>query len=174
MEIRSAIAQLVRGEDLGEDEMGGVMKEIIGGQATPAQIGAFITALRIKGETVEEITGAARVHAGRGRRLEPEQSFWSTSTGMRSTSRRRPSWIPAAPAETGPGPSTSPPPPPLWRPAPGSRWPSTVTGPSPASAAAPMCWRAWGSTWTSPDPTWKDASRRWASGFFTPRFFTGP
>ena len=60
MEIRSAIAQVVRGENLGEDEMAGVMKEIIGGQATPAQIGALITALRIKGETVEEITGAAR------------------------------------------------------------------------------------------------------------------
>ena len=60
MEIRSAIAQVVRGENLGEEEMTVVMKEIIGGQATPAQIGAFITALRIKGETVEEISGAAR------------------------------------------------------------------------------------------------------------------
>ena len=38
-----------------------VMTEIMGGEATPAQIGAFITALRIKGETIPEITGAARV-----------------------------------------------------------------------------------------------------------------
>jgi anthranilate phosphoribosyltransferase len=60
MEIRKAIAQAVRGKDLGEDEMERVMRQIIGGQATPAQIGALITALRIKGETVEEITGAAR------------------------------------------------------------------------------------------------------------------
>jgi anthranilate phosphoribosyltransferase len=60
MEIRSAIAQVVRGEDLGEDEMERVMKQIMSGQAIPAQIGALITALRIKGETIEEITGAAR------------------------------------------------------------------------------------------------------------------
>jgi len=37
------------------------MNEIMGGEATPAQIGAFITALRMKGETVEEVTGAARI-----------------------------------------------------------------------------------------------------------------
>jgi anthranilate phosphoribosyltransferase len=38
-----------------------VMNQIMGGEATPAQVGAFITALRMKGETIEEITGAARV-----------------------------------------------------------------------------------------------------------------
>jgi anthranilate phosphoribosyltransferase len=60
MEIKNAIGKVVRGEDLGEQEMERAMDEIINGQASPAQIGAFITALRIKGETVEEITGAAR------------------------------------------------------------------------------------------------------------------
>ena len=60
MEIRSAIGKVVRGKDLSEQEMERAMDEIIDGQATPAQIGAFITALRIKGETVEEISGAAR------------------------------------------------------------------------------------------------------------------
>jgi len=60
MEIKNAIGKVVRGEDLGEQEMERAMDEIISGKATPAQIGAFITALRIKGETVEEITGAAR------------------------------------------------------------------------------------------------------------------
>jgi len=59
--IREAIAQVVGGTDLGEAEMVGVMEEIMGGEATPAQIGSFITALRMKGETVAEITGAARV-----------------------------------------------------------------------------------------------------------------
>ena len=47
--------------DLTEAEMIEVMDEIMGGEATPAQVAAFITALRMKGETVAEITGAARV-----------------------------------------------------------------------------------------------------------------
>lgn len=59
--IKEAIAKVVRGDDLGEAEMEQTMEEVMTGKATPAQIGAFITALRIKGETVDEITGAARV-----------------------------------------------------------------------------------------------------------------
>ena len=59
--IKEAIGKVVVGKDLGEDEMVAVMNEIMSGEATPAQIGAFITALRLKGETVDEITGAARV-----------------------------------------------------------------------------------------------------------------
>ncbi|MHB8990014.1 MAG: anthranilate phosphoribosyltransferase, partial [Desulfobulbia bacterium] len=59
--MKEAIAKVVAGTDLSEAEMVGVMETIMGGEATPAQIGAFITALRIKGETVDEITGAARV-----------------------------------------------------------------------------------------------------------------
>lgn len=59
--IKEAIAKVVKGTDLTEPEMIGVMDEIMTGAASPAQIGSFITALRIKGETVSEITGAARV-----------------------------------------------------------------------------------------------------------------
>ena len=59
--IKDAIGKVVAGVDLTEQEMAGVMDEIMSGDATPAQIGAFITALRIKGETIEEITGAALV-----------------------------------------------------------------------------------------------------------------
>ncbi|MBU0566700.1 anthranilate phosphoribosyltransferase [bacterium] len=59
--IKEAIGRVVSCEDLKENEMVRVMDEIMSGQATPAQIGAFITGLRIKGETVEEITGAAKV-----------------------------------------------------------------------------------------------------------------
>ncbi|GAB4170695.1 MAG: anthranilate phosphoribosyltransferase [Geothermobacteraceae bacterium] len=59
--IKQAIARVVEGQNLAEAEMIEVMNQIMGGEATPAQIGAFITALRIKGETVEEIRGAARV-----------------------------------------------------------------------------------------------------------------
>lgn len=59
--IRVAIAQLVTGQHLDEAQMAAVMEEIMSGQATDAQIGSFITALRMKGETIDEITGAARV-----------------------------------------------------------------------------------------------------------------
>ncbi|MBW2065796.1 MAG: anthranilate phosphoribosyltransferase [Deltaproteobacteria bacterium] len=59
--IKEAISKVVRGEDLTQSQMEEVMEEIMSGRATDAQIGAFITAMRMKGETVEEITGAAKV-----------------------------------------------------------------------------------------------------------------
>lgn len=59
--ISEAIGKVVEGNNLSESEMIEVMNQIMGGEATPAQIGSFITALRVKGETVEEVTGAARV-----------------------------------------------------------------------------------------------------------------
>lgn len=59
--IKEAIALVVEGQDLNEAQMIETMNEIMGGESTSAQIAAFITALRMKGETVEEITGAARV-----------------------------------------------------------------------------------------------------------------
>lgn len=59
--IKEAINLVVGGIDLSEDEMAECMKEIMEGRATDAQIGAFLVALRMKGETVAEITGAARI-----------------------------------------------------------------------------------------------------------------
>ncbi len=59
--IKEAIARLVEEHDLNESMMIDVMEQVMGGEATPAQIGAFIVALRMKGETIEEISGAARV-----------------------------------------------------------------------------------------------------------------
>jgi len=59
--IKKAIAKVVERQNLSEAEMIDVMDQIMSGEATPAQVAAFITALRMKGETVEEITGAARV-----------------------------------------------------------------------------------------------------------------
>ncbi len=61
MNIKEAISRVVLKQDLTETEMVDVMNEIMGGTATDAQIGSFITALRMKNETVEEITGAVRV-----------------------------------------------------------------------------------------------------------------
>lgn len=61
MNIREAIQRVVAREHLSEAEMIDVMTAIMAGEATESQIAAFITALRMKGETVQEITGAARV-----------------------------------------------------------------------------------------------------------------
>lgn len=59
--IRDAIKKVVEGEHLTEVEAAAAMTEIMEGEATPAQISCLITALRIKGETVDEITGFVRV-----------------------------------------------------------------------------------------------------------------
>jgi anthranilate phosphoribosyltransferase len=59
--IKEAINLLIQNRDLSEQEMIDAMRDIMEGKATDAQIASFLTALRIKGETVEEITGATKV-----------------------------------------------------------------------------------------------------------------
>jgi len=59
--IKEAISKVVAKTNLTEAEAEAVMREIMQGEATDAQISAYITALRMKGETVDEITGSARV-----------------------------------------------------------------------------------------------------------------
>jgi len=61
MEMQEAIRAVVERRDLTGPEMESVMRRIMGGEATPAQIGGFLVGLRMKGETVEEIAAAARV-----------------------------------------------------------------------------------------------------------------
>jgi len=57
--IQSAIAELMDGRDLSQESARDVMRTIMAGEATPGQIGAFLVALRIKGETADEIAGCA-------------------------------------------------------------------------------------------------------------------
>jgi len=61
MDLPTALASIVEFHDLNSDDMEAVMHLIMTGQATPAQIGAFLVGLRMKGETVDEIAAAARV-----------------------------------------------------------------------------------------------------------------
>lgn len=69
MEIRQAIDKLVNRIDLTEAEMVEVMNQIMTGDATALQVASFLTALRMKGETVDEITGAARVMREKAHRV---------------------------------------------------------------------------------------------------------
>ena len=59
--IKEAIAKVVKGEDLDDVMMTKVMDEIMEGEATDAQKASFLTAMSMKGETIEEITSAAKV-----------------------------------------------------------------------------------------------------------------
>ncbi|MFQ5806980.1 MAG: anthranilate phosphoribosyltransferase [Phycisphaerae bacterium] len=60
MTVQEAIRHVVEGRSLNEDQAAGVAREIMAGNATPAQIAALLVGLRIKGESVEEITGFVR------------------------------------------------------------------------------------------------------------------
>lgn len=69
MNIREAIEKLVNRVSLSESETIEVMNQIMTGEATALQVASFLTALRMKGETVEEITGAARVMREKAHRV---------------------------------------------------------------------------------------------------------
>jgi len=58
--IAKAIRQVVTGQDVAQSDMETVMSQILEGKTAAAQVGAFVTALRMKGETIAEITGAAK------------------------------------------------------------------------------------------------------------------
>lgn len=63
--IRGVIRRVVEGHDLTREEAAAAMGEVMGAEATPVQIGAFLVALRMKGETVEEIVGCAEAMRSR-------------------------------------------------------------------------------------------------------------
>lgn len=80
--IREALNLLVQNIDLSEAETAECIKEIMEGKAAEAQIGAFLTALRIKGETVDEITGATRIMREKAARIKaPEGVLDTCGTG---------------------------------------------------------------------------------------------
>ena len=80
--IKEAINLVIQNISLSEAEMAECMTEIMEGRATDAQIGAFLTALRIKGETIAEITGAARIMREKATKiLAPEGIIDTCGTG---------------------------------------------------------------------------------------------
>jgi anthranilate phosphoribosyltransferase len=79
--IQQAIAKLVERHDLSREEMAVVMGELADGDATPAQVGAFLAALRLKGETVDEIAGAAEVMRARVDRVRVDREVFVDTCG---------------------------------------------------------------------------------------------
>ena len=76
--IQDAIQSVVEGRSLSADEAADAMNEIMSGDATPAQFGALVTALRMKGETVQEIAGMARVMREKSLRVQVSGSVVDT------------------------------------------------------------------------------------------------
>jgi anthranilate phosphoribosyltransferase len=79
--IQEAIAKLVERRDLTRAEAAAVMNEVADGGATPAQVGAFLAALRLKGETVDEIAGAAEVMRQRADRVRVDREIFVDTCG---------------------------------------------------------------------------------------------
>ncbi|MGQ0794150.1 MAG: anthranilate phosphoribosyltransferase [Deltaproteobacteria bacterium] len=69
--IKEAIAKIIERIDLQESEMSQVMRQIMDGIATPSQMAAFLVGLRMKGETVSEITGGAKVMMEKAVKIKP-------------------------------------------------------------------------------------------------------
>lgn len=72
MPIKTAISKVMNGASLTIEESEEVMSQIMGGEATPSQIGGYLMALRMKGETVDEITGSAKAMRRAAVRIKPE------------------------------------------------------------------------------------------------------
>jgi anthranilate phosphoribosyltransferase len=121
--IKEAIIKLSRREDLTLSGAETVMNEIMDGQTTQVQTAAYLTALSLKGETIDEITASAAGMRAHCVKLLHEMDV------LRS----------GAPAATAPIPSTSPPPPPWSSPPAACPWPSTATRPPPQERRPPTC-----------------------------------
>jgi len=76
--LLEAIAKVVRCENLSEDEAAAAFEVIMRGDATPSQIAGFVVALRMKGETVEELTGFARTARAVATRIQVEGALLDT------------------------------------------------------------------------------------------------
>ncbi len=79
--LKNAIENLLEGKHLSEKEMMDAMEFIMDGEASPVLIGSFLTALRMKGETAEEITGGAKVMLKKAERIALENLYTLDTCG---------------------------------------------------------------------------------------------
>ncbi|SHJ66143.1 anthranilate phosphoribosyltransferase [Geosporobacter subterraneus DSM 17957] len=73
--LKSAIGKVIKGQSLSEKEMMTVMDDIMEGKATASQIGGLLVALRMKGETIEEISGCAKVMRRKASSVEIDAAY---------------------------------------------------------------------------------------------------
>ncbi|MBV9522737.1 MAG: anthranilate phosphoribosyltransferase [Alphaproteobacteria bacterium] len=82
LDLKALLGRVAAGERLGEDDAETAFDVMMSGNATPAQMGAFLMGLRVRGETVEEITGAARALRAKALRIEaPPGAIDTCGTG---------------------------------------------------------------------------------------------
>ncbi len=80
--FKALLGRVASGERLGEDDAAAAFDAMMSGNATPAQMGGFLMALRVRGETVEEITGAARTMRAKALAIEaPPDAIDTVGTG---------------------------------------------------------------------------------------------
>ncbi len=81
-DFRALLGRIAAGERLGEDDAAAAFDAMMSGDATPSQMGGFLMALRVRGETVEEITGAARTMRAKALHVEaPADAIDTVGTG---------------------------------------------------------------------------------------------
>src|SRR2546430_16547698 len=81
-DLKTLLAHVAQGRRLSESEAEGAFDIIMSGDATPSQMGAFLMALRVRGETVDEITGAARAMRAKALAIEaPPGAIDTCGTG---------------------------------------------------------------------------------------------
>jgi anthranilate phosphoribosyltransferase len=130
MTPQEALQRTIEHREIFHDEMLHLMRMIMKGEVSPVMMAALITGLRVKKETIGEITAAAQVMREFSTKVHvADKTHWWTS------------WAPGATART---PSTSPPVPCSWPQRRVPRSASTAGAASAASRAVPMCWRALG------------------------------
>jgi len=81
MDIQTAIKSVIAGRDLGGDDMTAVMRQIMTGECTASQIGGFLVGLRMKGESVDEISAAAKVMRELATRVEVDSEHLVDTCG---------------------------------------------------------------------------------------------
>ncbi len=82
VDLKALIGRVASGERLSEDDAATAFDVMMSGNATPAQMGGFLMALRVRGETVDEITGAARTMRAKALSIEaPPEAFDTAGTG---------------------------------------------------------------------------------------------
>jgi anthranilate phosphoribosyltransferase len=125
--IQEAIYQLLNKEDLSLEQTKSVMDEIMSGNATNAQIASFVTAIRMKGETIDEITACAMIMRKHGVKLKHEGDVLDiVGTGGDEAYTFNISTVSS-----------------FIIAAAGIPVQSTVTAVSPVNAAVRMCWKLW-------------------------------